>query len=363
MKIAIVQDWLRTGGTEKHTVHLANRFAAAGHDAVVVTCRPRGALAKNLNARHISLQPIDTHCNIWTPGLTTTLRAEAPEIILLMGKVANCRGLRIKERVPESVIIGTLRTGNAIPHHYERSLCLDDAVVCNSNWTAERAKKIGVAHDRVLVAPNAVGRKWDWEQHDQLRAKIRAEEGVGGAPVLVKVAAFRPGKGQMELIHALANFRPGSDWRLWLAGDGVTRRECEAACRNFGLANKVKFWGNVADPYPLLAGADVAVFASQAESQPNALVEAQWCGLPVVAYCTGGVRECFIPGESGYAVPLNDASAFREKLGALLDDTPLLEQMSERGRAFAVKKFQSGDNAACYLDLFERLLKKRRTAI
>ncbi|WP_309397801.1 glycosyltransferase family 4 protein [Cerasicoccus maritimus] len=363
MKIAIVQDWLRTGGTEKHTVHLANRFKAAGHDAVVVTCRPGGPLSENLDARRVSLQPFDARCNIWTPGLTTTLRREEPDIILLMGKVANCRGVRIKERVPEAVVVGTLRTGNPIPHHYERSLCLDDAVVCNAEWTAERARKIGVAKDRVLVAPNAVGRDWDWEKRAFHRAKIREEQGVGEASVFVKVAGFRPGKGQSELIHALAHFRPQEDWRLWLAGDGSTRRECEGMARDFGLSDRVTFWGNVPDPYPLLAGADVAVFTSQAESQPNALVEAQWCGLPVVAYCTGGVRECFMPDISGYAAPLNDSEAFCQKLSLLVDDSALRSTMSERGRAFAVEKFQSGDNAVRYLDLFERLLRKRRTEI
>nr|WP_267908240.1 glycosyltransferase [Cerasicoccus arenae] len=354
---------MRTGGTEKHTVHLANRFAMAGQESFVVTFRPGGALSKNLSARRIALQPADSHLNIWTPGLTTTLRAEKPDIILLMGKVANSRGLRLKERVPESVIVGTLRTGNPIPLAYARSLCVDDAVVCNAEWTAERAREIGVARDRVLVAPNAVGRNWDWSQRDALREQIRKEQDVGESPVFLKVAGFRSGKGQPELISALANFRPQGNWRLWLVGDGPTRKECESACRELGLAEKVKFWGNVADPFPLLAGADVAVFTSQAESQPNALVEAQWCGLPVVAYCTGGVRECFMPDLSGYAVPLNDAAIFRDQLGALVDNATLRGEMSRRGREFAIQKFQSGDNAARYLDLFERLLKKRRMAI
>ncbi|MEO0794186.1 MAG: glycosyltransferase [Verrucomicrobiota bacterium] len=363
MKIAILQDWLRTGGTEKHTVHLANRFAAAGHDCFVVTFRPGGPLSGGLKARRIELQPVDTHLNIWTPGLTTTLRNEKPDIILLMGKVANSRGMRLKQRTPESVIVGTLRTGNAIPPPYEKSLCVDDAVVCNAQWTAERAKEIGVAHDRVLVAPNAVGRNWDWSKRAELREQTRDEHEVGDANIFIKVATFRPGKGHAELIKALGAYRPSENWRLWLAGDGPTRRECESTCRELGLENHVTFFGNVPDPFPLLCAADLAVFASQKESQPNALVEAQWCALPVVAYCTGGVRECFLPDLSGYAVPLNDDDEFRDKLGLLVDDQRLRANMSQRARQFAQQKFQSGDNADRYLDLFERLLKKRRTAI
>lgn len=364
MKIAIFQDWLRTGGTEKHTVHLANRFRAAGQDVVVITCRPGGALSGRLEARRVSLQPIDTHLNVWTPGLTNTLRHEQPDIILLMGKVANSRGLRLKERVPDAMIVGTLRTGNPIPPQYQRSLCVVDAVVCNAEWTAQRARSLGVAQDRVLVAPNAVGRDWDWEKRDALRAQIREEQGITPDElVFVKVAAFRPGKGQAELLEALSDFDLPGKWRLWLAGDGSTRRACEALARERGISERATFWGNVPDPYPLLAGADVSVFCSQAESQPNALVEAQWCGLPVVAYCTGGVRECFLPGESGYAVTLNDAAAFRERLAAVCADSAFRAEMGRRARDFAVAKFQSGDNADRYLDLFSRLLAKRRAAL
>jgi len=363
VKIAVLQDWLRTGGTEKHTIHLANRFAEAGHDCFVITFRPGGALSGNLRARRVVLQPFDSRLNIWTPGLTATLRQENPDIILLMGKVANSRGIRLKQRAPESVIVGTLRTGNTVSPAYGRSLCVDDAVVCNAEWTADRARTIGVARDRVLVAPNALGRQWDWGQRKTRRGNVRSQYQVGAAPVLVKVAGFRPGKGQRELIEALAAFRPAQDWRLWLAGDGPLRKECEFRAVELGIAERVTFFGNVPDPFPLLCAADVCVFASQAESQPNALVEAQWCGLPVVAYCTGGVRECFLPDLSGFAVPLNDQENFRDQLGLLIDDDALRTSMSKRARAFAIEKFESGDNAHRYLDLFDRLLKKRRLAI
>ena len=45
MKILLVQDYLRSGGTERQTILLANAFRAAGHAASLVTFRPGGALA------------------------------------------------------------------------------------------------------------------------------------------------------------------------------------------------------------------------------------------------------------------------------------------------------------------------------
>ena len=44
MKILIVQDYLRSGGTERQSVLLANAFAAAGHATTLLTFRPGGPL-------------------------------------------------------------------------------------------------------------------------------------------------------------------------------------------------------------------------------------------------------------------------------------------------------------------------------
>ena len=50
MKILIVQDYLRSGGTERQTILLANAFAKAEHDVTLITFRPSGPLAANLAA-------------------------------------------------------------------------------------------------------------------------------------------------------------------------------------------------------------------------------------------------------------------------------------------------------------------------
>jgi predicted ABC-type transport system involved in lysophospholipase L1 biosynthesis ATPase subunit len=47
MKILIIQDHLRSGGTERQSVLLANAFAAAGHPATLLTFRPGGPLEQH----------------------------------------------------------------------------------------------------------------------------------------------------------------------------------------------------------------------------------------------------------------------------------------------------------------------------
>ena len=62
MKIVIIQDYLRWGGTEKQAVLLADYFQGEGNDVSVLTFRPGGELAerlKNLGVVHAALQKRD----------------------------------------------------------------------------------------------------------------------------------------------------------------------------------------------------------------------------------------------------------------------------------------------------------------
>src|SRR5205823_1824209 len=88
--------FLRSGGTERQTVLLANAFAAAGHDVTLLTFRPGGALNSTVNAavpRH-ALQPFDFHLDWFAPGLTGFVARAQPDIILCMGRMANCYARR-----------------------------------------------------------------------------------------------------------------------------------------------------------------------------------------------------------------------------------------------------------------------------
>ncbi len=44
MRIVIIQDYLRYGGTERQNVHLARYFRAEGHEVGLLAFRPGGAL-------------------------------------------------------------------------------------------------------------------------------------------------------------------------------------------------------------------------------------------------------------------------------------------------------------------------------
>src|SRR5688572_2153137 len=102
MKILVIQDFLRSGGTERQSILLANAFAAGGHATTLLTFRPGGALAstvdKNVTCR--ALQPFDLRLDWFAPGLSSEVRRSAPEIVLCMGRMANCYAGTIQSEFP-----------------------------------------------------------------------------------------------------------------------------------------------------------------------------------------------------------------------------------------------------------------------
>lgn len=353
MKIAVVQDFLRVGGTETQSVFLANAFAAAGLEVTLFTFRPGGPLEKGIQpvVRRVSLQPLDTRISVWAPGLSKRLHLAEPDIVLCMGRMANNKGGALTQGFR---VVATARTGTLVNRGNLRAYQRAAAVVCNANWTLERLANAGVPREKLEVIPNAFTRSWSREELETRREQMRRKLS-GETIVFTCVAAFRSGKGQERLLRAFARAHLEADWRLWLVGDGPERRKCEGLARRLGLRANVDFMGT-REPLDALAGADVFVFGSEAESLPNALIEAQWAGLPIVAYAVGGVGETFEAQGSGFLIPDGDESAFANAVESLAHDESQRMRQSVRAREVFDERFGGGSGVEAWLSLFERLL-------
>ena len=134
MKILLVQDYLRSGGTERQSVLLANAFAADGHEVRLITFRPGGALAQTLGASvgRAPLQPFDLRLDWFAPGLGARAAEFAPDIALCMGRMANCYAGALQGRLPQAPVLGTMRTGKPLPLLFRRSLRRVRHLVANS---------------------------------------------------------------------------------------------------------------------------------------------------------------------------------------------------------------------------------------
>lgn len=316
----------------------------------VVCFRPGGELAGRLSVPARVLQPWDTGLNFLAPGLMGVLKGLGAQAVLCMGWEANRQVPKIKQGLPGVRVVATQRTGKTLTRRALRALRAADGVLANSRWARERALAAGVEAGRCVVVNNLLGVEPDVlpDTRERIRRELDVDE---DAVVLINVAGFRRGKGQAELLGMLAPLlREGSGLVLWLVGEGPERARCEKLAGVLNLRNRVCFTGRREDVPALLAAADLCVHASRMESQPNALIEAQVSGLPVVAWDWAGVREAFQPGVSGLCVGYGDVTGMQTAVHQLVRDTDLRVRMGEAGRRFAREAFDSEKNAQACLD-------------
>jgi D-inositol-3-phosphate glycosyltransferase len=104
-----------------------------------------------------------------------------------------------------------------------------------------------------------------------------------------------------------------------------------------GVRDRVDFLGSVAHhelPY-FYAAADVCVMPSYSESFGLVALEAQACGRPVVASGVSGLRSVVRDEVSGYLIDAHDPAIYAQRIGRLLADPELAQQMGRRGRLLA----------------------------
>lgn len=100
----------------------------------------------------------------------------------------------------------------------------------------------------------------------------------------------------------------------------------------------------------LLQSSDIYVNSSITETFPVSVLEAQACGLPVVATSTTGANEIVRSGEDGYIV--SNTLMMAKHLGDLIQNPSLLSEMGKNAREKVVKLFPL-DN---FIRKFEELM-------
>ena len=287
----------------------------------------------------------------FAPGLKKLLLKEDFDVAIGMGRMANCQVGLLAPSTRELKFVSTFRTGKSIPYLQRRALERSDRLVANSQEALERLHiKYGI--DRgpdAQVIYNGCIREFPTE--------VEGQAGPGKRPIrLVCAGMFRPEKKQKRLLQICSKLARNLDWKLALAGDGSERNACIQLASRLGIDDRVEFPGLLADPTNLYQKSDIAIHASAKESLPNALVEAQMSGLPVVAYDVGGVGETFEPNVSGLLIDHGDEDAFVDSLEKLITDSDLRQRMSTAARDYARKHFSPEAPIQAYIELLSRMI-------
>jgi len=130
---------------------------------------------------------------------------------------------------------------------------------------------------------------------------------------------------------------------FYAVGEGEERKELEKLCDSLKIGPYFTFCGNRNDVEMVLKATDLSVLCSKTgnfgEGIPNAILESQACGTPVIATDCGGVPEVIINGENGYLVEPGDYKMLASRILELKGNKAKLELFSEEGLKTLHRKF------------------------
>jgi D-inositol-3-phosphate glycosyltransferase len=208
--------------------------------------------------------------------------------------------------------------------------------------------------------------------HPLDRAEARRKIGYGAGRLLLFVGRLERLKGVEIAIRALALLRDRDhdDLRLIVLGedsrdgDESEKERLKAVASALGVRDRVDFLGSVAHhelPF-FYAAADALVMPSYSESFGLVALEAQACGRPVVASGVSGLRSVVRDEVSGYLIDGDDPAVYAERIGRLLADPELAQQMGRRGRLLA-QRFSWTRTADRLEGLFENVIERGQARV
>jgi glycosyltransferase involved in cell wall biosynthesis len=159
----------------------------------------------------------------------------------------------------------------------------------------------------------------------------------GNKPLLLYVGRLMPWKGVDVAIRALASIPAAA---LLIAGAGQERENLERLVAELGLQERVYFLGPLdRAALPRLYSSVDLLLATSFASETFGIgpVEAQACGLPVVASRWGGFPEVVDDGRTGVIVPPRDSGALAHAINDLLHDNARRAAMAAAGPAWAAQ--------------------------
>ena len=368
------------GGSELALWQLLRRLDRSRFEPTVVSLKPPGEIAARIRALGIE---------VFSPGIgdetgafaALELFLEARRLPRLLGGRrfdivhsllfrAHLLGRLAARRVGARAVVNSYRSGNEAG---------SGLLLRADRWTRRGVtrfhlqsaglatalqQRLGVGPGRCVVIPNGI----DLAAADAALAigREEARKRLGIFPTdlaIAYVGRLHEEKGVAHLIgafHALLQVHPTA--RLLLAGDGPSRRSLETAVEALRLGHFVRFLGTLADPWPLLAAADIFALPSLWEGMPNALLEALAAGRPAVATAVGAVPEMVVDGREALVVPPGDTGALARALAELAASPARRREMGALARQRVEDAYRIEATVAQTERLYDELLASPESA-
>lgn len=360
MKILLLVTSLGVGGAERLVAGLADRFAATGHEVVLVRLHGEAELGpSDLRVRLVNLRmrrsPLGVAAAMWR--LRQLIREFRPDVVNSHLVHANILARLLRLVAPMPRLVSSAHTTNEEGRLRMMAYRLTDRLAdISTNVSAEAVeafeKQGALRPERMVTIHNGI----DTERFifdETARRQVREELGVDeSTPLLLAVGRLWEPKDYPNLLHAFSRLSPAPVApRLLIVGDGPLQGELGGLAKALNIDDRVSLCGVRHDVPALMSACDLFVLSSAWEGFGLVVAEAMACRRVAVATDCGGVRE--VVGEAGYLVLPRDCDALAVGLGralSLSDDERA--RLGRRARDRVVTRFPLEGTAARYLAVY-----------
>jgi glycosyltransferase involved in cell wall biosynthesis len=344
--ICFIGGGLRGGGQERALTSLANHFAQAGQQVIIINLFKTDqffSLEKSIKVVWPSKAREKYHRLIYAALLLPWLRKEVkrinPDVLLSFGEWFNPfvilstrflnRPLFVFDRMGPQIHLGFLiENARKIFYRFANGIIVQTEAAKDIVAKKTRAKNI-------RVIPNPV---------NAMDAK-----GFSKNKQIVSVGRLSKEKGHLILLRAFSKIKH-KDWSLHLVGDGPERALLEEKANSLGVSDRVVFHGHLKDFSQILGESEIFVLPSFYEGFPNALLESMSIPLACISSnCVAGPSDIIKHGKNGLLVEPGNVDELAQAIDLLISDKEMREKLANE--AYKVReKYQFDKIALQYLD-------------
>lgn len=353
LRVLFLLEDLCFGGTQRQTLELARRLDRGLFSPALLTLTGPTDLDPLAREVGIELHHMGTgrgRAPAFFLRLGRALRKLAPHVLVPCTALPNIWG-RVWGRLAFGGcscgprIVGTCRGGGAPLRQHERLLWrLADHMICNSRELRSILLDMGMPATRLSYVPNGVDT--DFFSPAALPPSRRE-------PLILCVARLAADKDHLTLLRAFETVLENCpDARLRLVGDGPEETRLRHWAEERAAGGRVEFVAGGPDMRAHYSAARVFALSSVREGQPNVLLEAMSCGLPVCATAVGGIPQLLDDGIAGFLSPPGDAASFAANLCRLLRDGEACDTLGRTGREKMESRFSFARMVQAHEEIF-----------
>lgn len=241
---------------------------------------------------------------------------------------------------------------------YRNLFAVGSFFTCNTKYLANQLIQLGCPPEKLEIIPMGI---------DISFFKPLNHKKVSDRIHLISVGRLIKFKNHKDGIRAVAELiERGYDVFYTIIGEGKEYKNLKNLINKLGLVDHVLLAGAKSQKFirDTMQRADIFLMTSvqdetgRRETQGVVTGEAQACGLPVVAFNSGGVPYTMIDGETGFLSEENDYQDMAKNIEKLITNPGLRKQMSEKARQFVTEHYALESSAEKMQMLYQKLLQQ-----